>query len=242
VLTVYSDAVLTSHGDDDDEPFDALYPPHIRVMAPRFWTPVAVARRAAILLRDAGARRVLDVGSGVGKFALVAARTAPELRVMGIEQRAHLVELALDAKRTLGLTNVDFTVGNATDASWQGYDGLYFFNPFAEHTFEPEARLDDRAELSLNRFARDVLRAHGQLRSVPRGTAVATFYGSSGRMPCTFDLVSIEPAAAGWLRLWVKTDAADDGSFYVELDDTLERHAARDQAIPAASMTPPRTS
>ena len=241
-MTVYSDAVPTRQADDDDEPIDALYPPQVRVMSRRFWTPVAVARRAAILLRDAGARRVLDVGSGVGKFALVAARTAPELRLTGIEHRAHLVDLARGAKRALGLTNVDFTVGNATDASWRAYDGLYFFNPFAENTFEPEARLDDRAELSLNRFAKDVLRAHAQLREAPKGTAVATFYGSSGRMPCTFELVSMEPAAAGWLRLWIKTDAVDDGSFFVEIDDTLERHPARDQAIPAASMTPSRTS
>jgi SAM-dependent methyltransferase len=210
--------------EDLDEAFDAVYPPHVRVVSARFWTPVAVARRAAILLHDAGARTILDVGSGVGKFALVAARTVPELRVMGIEQRAHLVEVALGAKRTLEVTNVDFTVGNATEASWREYDGLYFFNSFAENIFEPEARLDDRAELSLSRFAKDVLRTHAALRAAPLGTAVATFSGSSGRVPCTFELVSMEPAASSWLRLWIKRDLADDGSFFVELNDTVERH------------------
>lgn len=209
---------------DLDQAFDEIYPPDIRLLSRRFWTPVAVAQRAAILLRDAGARTVLDVGSGVGKFALVAAQTAPELRVMGIEQRAHLVDFAREAKRGLELTNVDFAVGNATEASWLAYDGLYFFNSFAENIFEPEARLDERAELSLTRFAGDVLRAHAALRAAPAGTAVATFHGSSGRVPCTFELVSIEPAASGWLRLWTKTAAADDGSFFVEINDTVERH------------------
>ncbi|HEX7603139.1 MAG TPA: class I SAM-dependent methyltransferase [Polyangiaceae bacterium] len=211
---------------DADEAFDALYPPHIRRVSRRFWTPVAVARRAALLLRDAGARSVLDVGSGVGKFAIVAAQTAPELRVVGIEQRAHLVDFALRARRTLEVPNVDFVVGNATEASWRAYDGLYFFNSFAENTFEPEARLDDLAELSLNRFAEDVLRTHAALRAAPRGTAVATYCGSSGRVPCNFELVSIEPAASSWLRLWIKTESSDDGSFFVEVNDTVERHPA----------------
>lgn len=211
--------------DDLDEAFDAIYPPHIRRLSPRFWTPVAVARRAALLLRDAGARTILDVGAGVGKFALVAARTVPELRVVGIEQRAHLVKLALRARRDLAVTNVDFIVGNATETSWREYDGLYFFNSFAENTFEPEARLDERTELSLSRFAKDVLRTQAALRAAPPGTAVATFSGSSGRVPCTFELVSMEPAASSWLRLWIKRDLPDDGSFFVELNDTVERHA-----------------
>jgi len=212
--------------DDLDEAFDAIYPPDVRLPSARFWTPVAVARRAAILLRDAGARTILDVGSGVGKFALVAAQTVPELRLVGIEQRAHLVDVALRARRALEVTNVEFKVGNATEASWREYDGLYFFNSFAENVFEPEARLDNRVELSLSRFAKDVLRAYAALRAAPPGTAVATFSGSSGRVPCTFELASIEPAGSSWLRLWIKTASRDDGSFFVEVNDTVERHPA----------------
>lgn len=215
---------MQSDPSDDDATFDAVYPPEIRLLSRRFWTPVAVARRAAVLLRDAGARRVLDVGSGVGKFTLVAARTAPEVEWVGIEQRAHLVDFAEGARSALEIENARFAVGNATEGSWQAFDGLYFYNSFAENTFEPEERLDDRAELSMHRFAKDVLRTQRALSAAPLGTAVATFHGSSGRVPCSYEVASIERAGSGWLRLWTKKTALDDGSFFVEIGDTLERH------------------
>jgi SAM-dependent methyltransferase len=210
----------------DDDAFDALYPREIRRISRRFWTPLETARRAAALLRDAGARQVLDVGSGVGKFALVAGATAPQLHVTGIEQREHLVAVANVARQALRLTNVRFIHGNATDRSWAGFDGFYFFNSFAENLFEPSDRLDNCADLSMATFARDVKRSFTALTKAPVGTAVATFYGSSGRVPCTYELSHQEAAGAGWLRLWQKQDVADDGSFFVEDGDRLVQHDA----------------
>ena len=207
-----------------DDAFDALYPRAIQRVSRRYWTPLETARRAAVLLRDAGATRVLDVGSGVGKFALVAGATAPGLRVEGVEQRGHLVELARRANVTLRLDNVRFTHGNATDVSWQPYDGFYFYNSFAENLFDMGDRLDDDAELSPARFARDVQRAHAALRAARVGTVLATFYGSSGRVPCTYELSHVESAGAGWLRLWIKRDTRDDGSFFVEVGEGLAKH------------------
>lgn len=215
----------------DDDAFDALYPPEIRRASSRFWTPVAVARQAALLLRGAGARRVLDVGSGVGKFALVAAATAPELTLVGGEQRAHLVEHARRAQARLEIPNVRFVVGDATSAPWRGFDGLYFFNSFAENTFLPADRLDDLAELSMARFARDVLRTHAALRAAPVGTALATFCGSSGRIPGSYELASAERAGAAWLRLWIKRLAEDDGSYFIETEGILLRHDPRGLAV-----------
>jgi SAM-dependent methyltransferase len=208
----------------DDVAFDALYPASVQRVSRRFWTPVETARRAAVLLRDAGARRVLDVGSGVGKFALVAAATVPELHVVGVEQRGHLVDLARSAKGVLALENVDFNHDDATHAPWDGYDGFYFYNSFAENLFDVGARLDDDAVLSVARFARDVQRTYAKLRDARVGTAIATFYGSSGRVPCTYDLAHLEAAGAGWLRLWTKRDTVDDGSFFIEVGEAIVKH------------------
>jgi SAM-dependent methyltransferase len=208
----------------DDDAFDAVYPPEIRQVSARFWAPVEVARLAAVLLRDAGARRVLDVGSGVGKFALVAAATAPELTLFGIEQRAHLVDHARRAQEILGIPNARFAVGDATSTSWRSFDGFYFFNSFAENTFHEADRLDDRAELSMARFARDVLRTHAALRAAPVGTAVATFCGSSGRMPCSYEVAFARRMEASWLRLWIKRQPGDDGSYFIETEGLVTRH------------------
>jgi len=216
---------------EDDLAFDAIYPPEIRRVSSRFWTPVATARRGAELLSEAGARAVLDVGSGAGKFALVAGARAPELRVVGIEQRGHLVEVAEEARRLLGLENVRFVHGNVSDAAWSDYDGFYFYNSFAESLFDPGDRLDDRAELSMARFARDVQRATAAMRAAPIGTAVVTFYGSSARIPCSFELVRQEAAGSGWLRLWIKERGTDDGSFFVEDGELNVRHDDRGQPV-----------
>jgi hypothetical protein len=74
-----ADACLTS-----DLAFDALYERRIRELSPQHWTPVRIARRAAELLTLSGAKRILDVGSGVGKFCIVGALTT-EAQFVGIE-------------------------------------------------------------------------------------------------------------------------------------------------------------
>jgi SAM-dependent methyltransferase len=217
---------LLSGGPLSDEDFDRVYPLGIQRASRRFWTPLETARRAAKLLADAGARSVLDVGSGVGKFALVAGGTVPHLHVVGIEQRAQLVQVARSARGKLTLANATFMHGNATDLPWHGYDGLYFYNSFAENLFDPCDRLDDRVELSRSCFARDVLRSVTALRAARVGTLVATFHGSSGRVPCSYELCHKEASGSGWLRLWIKRRVQDDGSFFVEEGEAIVHHDA----------------
>ena len=212
----------------EDWAFDAIYPPAIRAISRRFWTPVDVARRAARLLWQAGARRVLDVGSGVGKFVLVAAGAVPEMRFVGVEQRPHLVEVARRAHEQLQLPNVRFVVGEATSSSWHNFDGFYFFNPFAENLFVDEDRLDDAVELTDSRFFRDVVRTERALREAPLGTAVVTYHGMSGRMPACYDLSQTTRAGADWLRLWVKTRERAEG-FFLEYGDGVVLHRADGQ-------------
>jgi SAM-dependent methyltransferase len=207
----------------DDTSFDLLYPRELRARSSRFWTPVEVARTAAQLFRKAGARHVLDVGAGVGKFALAAAAAAPEMSFVGLEHRPQLVELARLAAERLELTNVRFQSGDATRVPWLPFDGLYFFNPFAENLFEDAARFDDRVELTRERFFNDVLRVEAALRAAPIGMAVVTYHGMGGRIPASYELAEDVRARTDWLRLWVKRHAIDDGSFFLELDDRVLR-------------------
>jgi SAM-dependent methyltransferase len=214
-----------------DHDFDVIYPLGIRRASRRFWTPVATARRAAALLVEAGARSVLDVGSGVGKFALVAGATVPRLHVVGIEQRAQLVQVARSARAKLALENATFVHGNATSLPWHDYDGFYFYNSFAENLFDPADWLDGRAELSRACFARDVLRTVTALRTARPGTAVVTFHGSSARVPRTYELRHQEASGSGLLRLWIKQPVMDDGSFFVEDGAVIVPHDASGQRI-----------
>lgn len=220
----------------EDAAFDSVYPPPIRAVSRRFWTPVEVARRAANLFRQAGARRVLDVGSGAGKFVLVAAGAVPEASFVGVEQRAHLVDVARRAQEQLRLSNAFFVVGDATASSWRGFDGFYFFNSFAENLFDRTGRLDDAVELTESRFVRDILRTERALREAPLGTAVVTYHGLSGRVPACYDLRQATRAGSDWLRLWVKTKEGGEG-FFLEGDDDVVLHRA--DGAPAEPMPSP---
>jgi hypothetical protein len=69
-----------------------------------------------------------------------------------------------------------------------------------------------------------VQRTYARLRDARVGAAIATFYGSSGRVPSTYELVHLEAAGAGWLRLWTKRDAVDNGSFFIEVGEKVVLH------------------
>jgi SAM-dependent methyltransferase len=210
----------------EDLAFDAAYPAPIRRVSRRFWTPVAVARRAAELFRKAGARRTLDVGAGAGKFVLAAAASVPEIEFVGIEQRADLVEVARRVQFELGVRNAQFRRADFTRVSWASFDSFYFFNPLAENLFATGDRIDDRVELTDERFVREVLWVERALREAPLGSLVVTYHGSSTRMPACYDLCLSERAGSDWLRLWVKRRETDDGSFFLEVDDTIVWHPA----------------
>jgi SAM-dependent methyltransferase len=201
---------------DDDIAFDSVYPAEIRRISRRFWTPVSVARRAARLFVDTGAKRVLDVGAGVGKFVLVAAEAAPEIQFVGIEHRRHLVDVASRAREALGRDNARFKAADVTRMVWSAFDGFYLFNPFAENLFEGGDCIDRRVELSTRRLERDALRVERALRRAPVGTAIVTYHGATARIPGCYEVEVSERAGTDWLRLWVRRREVDDGSLFVE--------------------------
>lgn len=199
-----------------DTAFDAVFPAAIRLLSARFWTPVEVARRAAAMIQAAGVRRVLDVGSGPGKFALVAAMAAPDVEFVGVERRPHLVAAARRAKAQLAIPNARFHIGDAADVEWEPFDGFYFFNPFAENLFVPDERIDGGAELGVEQFMRDVRAAERALQRVRVGSVVLTYHGTGTRMPGCFDLERSERAGSDELHLWVKRRESVDGEYVVE--------------------------
>jgi SAM-dependent methyltransferase len=188
-----------------DSVFDQLYPWSQRMQSPAFWTPVAVALRATELLVPKGTGRVLDVGSGVGKLCIVGAAST-NAHFVGIEQREHLVRIAKDAARRVGLVNAHFVHDTFDRADVGSYDAIYFFNPFEENLWPPAAHLDHTVELSEARFVRDAASAHRLLDAARIGTRVVTYHGLGVEMPPQYEHVSRERAHSGSLDLWVKSE------------------------------------
>ncbi len=184
----------------NDAAFDWMYPEHFQLLSLKHWTPLAVARKAAAFLAEPGAR-VLDIGSGIGKFCLAAGYEFPETYFYGVEQRHELVYHAEDAKGYTGLPNVNFIYANITQLNFKEFDHFYFYNSFYEN-IDPENQIDDTIEISeslYNYYTQYLFRA---LDEKPSGTRLVTFHISGEEVPSDYELAEVSYDTL--LKMWIK--------------------------------------
>jgi hypothetical protein len=172
-------------------------------MSSSFWTPVSVAKRAAELLAYTNSLRILDVGSGIGKFCIVGAAVTGAT-FAGIEHRRYLVRTARATAERLGVESARFFHGTFETVDVAKFDGLYFFNPFGENLWS-EGHFDETVELSHDRFVADTERANTLLTRARIGTRVVTYHGFGGEMPSGYRRIVRERWYRDHLELWVKT-------------------------------------
>ena len=196
---------LRRGGTITDSEFDALYPSWIQELSEMFWTPVGVAQRVTQFLVDKPGDRVLDVGSGVGKFCFVGAGSSGGV-FHGIEQREELVKVAseLAAKHPWTPELTEFRHGNMLDISWRGYQGIYLFNPFFEQTSGPWCQIDDRVRYSRKTQKHYIQGALDKLAETEPGTRIATYFGFGASLPCSYRKIAYERFDKGPLEVWVK--------------------------------------
>ncbi|MDB4995291.1 MAG: hypothetical protein JWM74_2723 [Myxococcaceae bacterium] len=202
VLRVRDALATGKHVADAD--FDAGYPPDVRAVSTQYWTPYAIARRGAELLVKDRATRVLDVGSGAGKFCIVGAATTGA-RFYGVEHRSSLVRVARSAAEAFAVAGAEFIAAPIQDVLWPAFDAFYLFNPFAENAFGVDEQLDRTVELSRARYVRDICFVEKMLAMAPAGTRVLTYHGFGGTIPDTFQLLLRERVGSDALELWLKT-------------------------------------
>lgn len=212
---------LRSEQEVGDAAIDFWLSAPYRQVAGRFWTPVAVARTAARWMVESGAVRVLDVGSGAGKFCVVAA-LATDLRITGIEQRRRLVVEATNLARRFRVERrCELLLGTLARVDLALFDALYVFNSFAENVYPRTEQLDDSVELSARRMRRDLLKVEEGLARMAVGSVLVTYHGFGGQIPDTFELVREETAGTGMLRLWAKRRSLSGGRSWVEVADEV---------------------
>jgi predicted RNA methylase len=186
-----------------DKDFDLVYPERIRTLSALHWTPVSVAARAAAILAQAGATRILDVGSGVGKFCLIGAMVTPA-RFVGVERRQHLVDIAGATATKLGISRATFVHTSVDQFRFEGFDGVYLYNPFFEQISRYVPQVDPAVEHSAKLYRLFTDAVTTQLDTLARGTAVVTYHGFGGLMPRSYRFVGDEPAGDDLLDLWIK--------------------------------------
>ena len=184
-----------------DSRFNTIYPEPVRLLAARHWTPLNVARRASFFLAAENGMRILDIGSGVGKFCLSAAYYSSNAHFYGVEQRKDLVTYAQAAGNTLGLQNVSFIHGNFTQLDLRNYDHFYFYNSFYENLAGTD-KIDERIVYSGELYNYYNRYLYKQLEQMPAGTRLATFYSLEDEVPRDYHIVGSE--MDNLLKFWVK--------------------------------------
>ena len=186
-----------------DHEFDLLFPEKIRDLSETHWTPIEIARRAAHLLVVDSRTRVLDVGSGCGKFCFVGAITTRG-QFHGIEQRSGLARLSREIATSYEMNRVEFTEGDVRSVDWSSFHGFYLYNPFIEDFCTGDSKIAQYAGYSDRAYLELIGWVERQFQALPVGTRVVTYHGFGGEMPPEYRLLVQEPGGGDFLRLWVK--------------------------------------
>lgn len=99
------------------------------------WSNSNAAINSSNLIK--GCKKVIDIGSGTGKFCLIAAKLNPDIHFTGVEITEKYWEESIRLKDILGITNVDFLLQDYKDVDITNFDGIYIFNPFVMSKNDP---------------------------------------------------------------------------------------------------------
>lgn len=185
-----------------DRQFDLIYPDVIRLISGVHWTPVCVGRRAAELLVTDRDSKILDIGSGVGKFCIVGAMTT-QGHFTGIEQRPWLNKIAEKTAHRLGVDRISLKCGDIQSIDWDEFNGFYLYNPFDEARV-PEIAIDDKVGFDVHASLQNVYFCQKMFRAAPAKTRVVLYNGFGGPMPMGYVCKVRERIMGNNLELWIK--------------------------------------
>jgi SAM-dependent methyltransferase len=153
-------------------------------------------------LTENNEKRILDIGSGVGKFCIAAASHV-DSHFYGVEYRKSLVQVGKHIAKHYQLNNVTLQNANILDIDFSNYDGYYIFNPFYEN-LEKTKRLNDEVKLEAELYQVFLKYTDDQLDKAKVGTKLVTYHGNNFEVPNSY--TKINDAFNGDLKLWLKQE------------------------------------
>jgi len=190
--------------DITDDDFNAIYPEKIRILAKKHWTPVSVAKLASEFLVDKPRTRVLDIGSGAGKFCMIGASNTKG-HFTGVEQRLDLIQISRKLSKSYYIHNVKFLHANITSIEFTDYDAFYFYNSFHEN-INIHNKIDDTIRLDKQLYHLYSMHIVEQFASLPLGARLVTFCSPLNIIPRTFRM--LDSFKGGLLKFWEKVSVA----------------------------------
>jgi SAM-dependent methyltransferase len=186
----------------EESNFHNLFPHPIQKLDTLHWSPLPVTCKAVQFLVQNEGVRILDIGSGVGKFCIAGAYFKPAARFYGVEQREDLVKQAMYVSNKLGLQNVHFLHNNFTQLDLKQYDHFYFYNSFFENLPGSE-KIDDSIAYSRELYDYYSRYLYKGLEGMPAGTRIVTYCSWGDEIPPSYKLVDVH--LNGLLKCLIKT-------------------------------------
>jgi SAM-dependent methyltransferase len=185
-----------------DAYFDEIFPEEVEKFARLHFTPIEIAKHVSKYLTETklGAK-VLDIGSGAGKFCMVGSVVTDGFFV-GIEQRESLVIAANKIANNNSLFNTEFIYGNIVNVPFKDFDAFYIFNSFYENVSFDE-NLTDEVSLKQPNYDNYSNFVKQQLDNMPIGTRLATYFCSRSIAPDSYE--QVDDTFNNNLKLWHKT-------------------------------------
>lgn len=194
----------------DEVNFRQLYPTPIQLLDRMHWSPLRVIQQAVEFLAGKTEDvKVLDIGSGAGKFCLAGAYHRPHAFFDGVEQREDLVKQAEATSALLGLQNVHFIHRNFTQLDLKQYDHFYFYNSFFENLSGTD-KIDDSIAYSGELYNYYSYYLYKQLEDMPFGTKVVTYCSWGDEIPSGYRMA--ESHFDSLLKCWIKDKHANEFS------------------------------
>ena len=181
--------------------FNSHYPKPIQDAAEKHWTRIEVAKKAAAFLATSPEVKVLDIGSGAGKFCLVAAHEYPLTNFYGVEQRQSLVDISDDLARELELNNVSFICDNICNIDFRKFDNFYFYNSFYENVPGTQ-KIDYSIKYSEDLYNFYNRYLYKQLDNKQAGTRLVTYHSFGSEIPRGYEVVKTD--YNDFLKFWIK--------------------------------------
>ncbi|NOT36344.1 MAG: methyltransferase domain-containing protein [Saprospiraceae bacterium] len=167
-----------------DREFDLIYPKSFKSISKFHFTPVCIAKEAARYLVTNKETKVLDVGSGAGKFCMIGS-VVTEGYFYGVEHRIKLSNLANRITKHYELSNVEFIHSNITDIQFNLYNSFYSYNPFYENIAKT-GRIDNKLHFSNEQYEAYSSYMKSQLSTMPIGTKLVTYFSYLKEVPDSY--------------------------------------------------------
>lgn len=184
----------------DDNAFENALKKSVQGHSYIHWTPVEVIKTAVDWLGTDSGNKILDIGSGVGKFCLIGGLNS-RAYFTGVETRKNLVDQAIELKKELNLTNVDFIHSDVINIDFSEFTSFYFYNPFCEH-MALSGGIDDQILFNEDAFYKYQDFVEAQLKQTPKGTKLVKYCSPDFDISTHFDLKDMY--FEGQLQLWIR--------------------------------------